>query len=104
MWATAPQSCSVCYRQMLLRQAGRGRGVVALFLSLPYSLLLLLSLVLDEGEAHRLMLFAWSFIMHEMIHNLLSLVYHLQRINNGILASCFFSICHCCLSISVYED
>lgn len=50
------------------------------------------------------MLFAWPCIMHETIHNLLSLVYHLQLINNVILASCFFSICHCCLSNSVYED
>lgn len=57
-----------------------------------------------KREAHRLMLFAWPCIMHEMIHNLLSLVYHLQRINNGVLASCFFSICHCCLSNPVYED
>lgn len=57
-----------------------------------------------KREAHRLMLFAWPYIMHEMIHNLLSLVYHLQRINNGVLASCFFSICHCCLSNPVYEE
>lgn len=50
------------------------------------------------------MLFAWQCIMHQMIHKLLSLFYHLQRINNGTLASCFFSICHCSLSNSVCAD
>lgn len=90
-------------KQRLLGQTGRqGEGSW-----LPHSLPALLSFAFscDRGrEAHRLMLFAWPSIMHEMIHNLLSLVYHLQRINNGILASCFFSICHCCLSNSVCEE
>lgn len=59
----------------------------------------------NEGRAaHGLMLFAWQCIMHQMIHKLLSLFYHLQRINNGTLASCFFSICHCSLSNSVCAD
>lgn len=38
---------------------------------------------------HRMMLFAWPFIMHDMIHNLLHFFYHLQRMNNVIVASCF---------------
>lgn len=88
-------SLPVC-RQRLSGQAGRGRGIGSPVLSLPYSLF---AFSCDGGrEAHRLMLFAWPFIMHDMIHNLLSFVYHLQPINNVILASCFFSICHCCLS------
>lgn len=99
LWAMAPRSCSASLRQRLLA----GGGELALPLSpcptlpFPFSW--------DRGRvAHRLMLFAQRSIMHDTIHNLLSFVYHLQRINNVILASCCFSICHCCLSNSVNED
>lgn len=102
LWAMAPRSCSASLRQRLLgSQAGGGE------LALPFSSCPTLPFAFswDRGRvAHRLMLFAQRSIMHDTIHNLLSFVYHLQRINNVILASCFFSICHCCVSNSVNED
>lgn len=100
--AMAPQCCSACLEEAnAVGQTGGGE----LALSPCPTLSLAFAFSCDRRrEAHRLMLFAWPSIMHEMIHNLLSFVYHLQRINNVLPASCFFSICHCCLSSSVYED
>lgn len=75
-------------RQRLWGAPGRGRGVGSPHLSLPYSPSLVLFLARQGWrEPYRLTLLAWPFIMHETIPNLLGLVYHLQRINNGILAS-----------------
>lgn len=81
----APQSCSACLKEA----AAAGGGELVLLFSALLSLAFAFSCV-GGREAHRLMLFARPSIMHEMIHNLLSLVYHLQRINNESWPLAFF--------------
>lgn len=88
-----PTCLPVC---KMMEQTFRGRGSWH-----PLSALLSWFCFLGGRQAHWLMLFAWPFIMHEMIHNLLSLVYHLLHINNRGLASCFCSICYSCLSNTI---
>lgn len=69
--------------------ATAGGGELVLLFSALLSLAFAFSCV-GGRKAHRLMLFARPSIMHEMIHNLLSLVYHLQHINNESWPLAFF--------------